>query len=80
MTPASAVRLRPRSVLAIAVVSVGGLLAFGWPLIIDPGSGIAHARRAAVRFEIGANVLDLFSVAQAALAIGIVEAFGARDA
>lgn len=86
MTPASAVRLPPRSVLAIVVVSVAGLLAFGWPLIIDPGSGIAHGGDAPFVFalllplllavvlaEISEGGLDVKAVAM----LGVLSAVGA---
>lgn len=33
-TPAAALRLRPRSTLALAVVSTVGVLAFGWPFLL----------------------------------------------
>ncbi|MFN2523107.1 MAG: ECF transporter S component [Mycobacteriales bacterium] len=33
-----ALRLRPRSTLALLLASVGGLLAFFWPLLVDPGA------------------------------------------
>lgn len=34
------VRLRPRSALALAVASLVGLVAFGWPLFTDPASAL----------------------------------------
>jgi energy-coupling factor transport system substrate-specific component len=37
-----AVPLRPRSVAALVLLSVLGLAAFGWPLLIDPGSSLGH--------------------------------------
>ncbi len=36
-----AVRLRPRAALALLVVSGVGLLAFAWPLFVQPGSDLA---------------------------------------
>ena len=36
-----AVRLRPRASLALLVVSAVGLLAFSWPLFVQPGSDLA---------------------------------------
>jgi energy-coupling factor transport system substrate-specific component len=36
-----AVRVRPRAAIALAVVSVIGLLAFCWPLFVQPGSQLA---------------------------------------
>jgi len=38
----SAIRLGPRSVTAITVMSVLGLLAFGWPLLVEPGAQLAQ--------------------------------------
>lgn len=35
-----AVRLRPRAALALSVVSALGLVAFCWPLLVEPGSGL----------------------------------------
>jgi energy-coupling factor transport system substrate-specific component len=35
-----AVRLRPRSALALSVASVGGLAAFLWPLLVRPGAAL----------------------------------------
>ena len=37
-----AVPLPLRSVAALAAASVAGLLAFGWPLLVDPGTGLEH--------------------------------------
>lgn len=33
-----ALRVRPRAALALVLASVGGLLAFCWPLLVDPGA------------------------------------------
>ncbi|MEU1622694.1 ECF transporter S component [Streptomyces sp. NPDC005722] len=38
-----AVRLGRRAVVALTLVSVIGVAAFGWPLLADPGSGLAHS-------------------------------------
>ena len=38
----SAIRLGPRSVTAIVVMSVLGLIAFGWPLLVEPGAQLAQ--------------------------------------
>ncbi|GAB2750416.1 ECF transporter S component [Streptomyces bullii] len=44
---AQAVRLGPRSLAALALVSAVGVVAFGWPFLAPPGSGIgAHAQDA----------------------------------
>jgi energy-coupling factor transport system substrate-specific component len=37
-----AIALRPRSVAALALLSLLGLAVFGWPLLIDPGSALGH--------------------------------------
>lgn len=34
----TAVRIRPRSALALGLLSVVGVLAFGWPLVVEPGA------------------------------------------
>jgi energy-coupling factor transport system substrate-specific component len=39
----SAHRLTPRSATAIAIVSLIGLLAFGWPLLVQPGTWLAES-------------------------------------
>ena len=36
-----ALRLRPRSFAAVTIVSVAGLVAFCWPLLVSPDSGLA---------------------------------------
>ncbi|TQJ87807.1 ECF transporter S component [Streptomyces sp. SLBN-31] len=44
---ATAVRLGPRSLAALALVSAVGVVAFGWPFLAPPGSGLAaHAQDA----------------------------------
>lgn len=81
-----ALRLRPRSSLAIAIASLAGLIAFGWPLIVDPGSGLAHGGDAPLVFalllplllavvvaEIGEGGLDVKAVAM----LGVLAAVGA---
>lgn len=91
MTPATprrtaAVRLRPKATAAIALVSIAGLIAFGWPLIVDPGSGIAHGADAPFVFalllplllavvlaEIAEGGLDVKAVAL----LGVLSAVGA---
>lgn len=42
----NAVRLGRRSVVALTLVSLIGVAAFGWPLLADPGSGLAHSEDA----------------------------------
>ncbi|MEU4096140.1 ECF transporter S component [Streptomyces sp. NPDC026673] len=44
--PPRAVRLGRRAVVALTLVSAIGVAAFGWPLLADPGSGLAHSEDA----------------------------------
>ncbi|WP_024288136.1 ECF transporter S component [Cellulomonas sp. KRMCY2] len=37
-----ALPLRSRTVMALALATAAGLVAFGWPLVIRPGSGLEH--------------------------------------
>lgn len=46
----NAVRLHPRTVAALALASLVGLVAFGWPLLARPGSGLAHSGDAPLLF------------------------------
>lgn len=82
----TAVTLRPKSIAAITLVSVAGLIAFGWPLIVDPGSGLAHGGDAPLVFalllplllavvlaEIAEGGLDVKAVAL----LGVLSAIGA---
>ncbi len=47
-----AVRMRPRSTVAVTLVSVAGLLAFCWPLVVSPSSGLAHGTDAPLVFAL----------------------------
>ena len=38
MSDVRVLRVRPRAALALVLASVGGLLAFCWPLLVDPGA------------------------------------------
>ncbi len=40
---AQAIRLHPRSAVALALAGLVGLLAFGWPLLVRPDSFVAHS-------------------------------------
>ncbi|MFJ4960948.1 hypothetical protein EES43_07700 [Streptomyces sp. ADI96-02] len=40
------VRLGPRSIAALVLISATGVVAFGWPLLAGAGSGLAHAQDA----------------------------------
>lgn len=81
-----AIALRPRSTVAIALVTLAGVLAFGWPLLADPGAEIAHGTDAplvfalllplllaVVLFEIGEGGLDVKALAM----LGVLSAVGA---
>ncbi len=81
-----AVRLRPRSTAVVALVSVLGVAAFGWPLLVDPGTGLAHSSDAPLVFagllvlllavvlaEVAEGGLDVKAVAM----LGVLSAVGA---
>ena len=85
-TPVRAIRLRPRSSAAIVLLSVLGVFAFGWPLLVDPGAGLAHGTDAPLLFavllpllmavvlaEVGEGGLDVKAVAM----LGVLSAVGA---
>lgn len=80
------VRLRPRSAAALLLVSAVGLAGFTWPLLTDPGSGLAHSADgpwlfvallplllAVVLAEVGEGSLD----AKAVALLGVLAAVGA---
>ncbi len=61
----SSVGLGPTSVVAIALASAVGLIAFGWPLLAAPdSSAVAHANDAPVVFALVMPVLILVVLAQ----------------
>lgn len=41
-TRADVLALRPRTAAALVLASLVGLVAFGWPLLVDPGTGLEH--------------------------------------
>ncbi|WP_404353026.1 ECF transporter S component [Phycicoccus jejuensis] len=84
--PGRAIRMRPRSTVAVALVSLAGLVAFGWPLLVDPSSGLAHSADAPLVFalvlplllavvlaEIAEGGMDVKAVAM----LGVLSAVGA---
>lgn len=86
MNRSSAVQLGPRSLIALALVSLAGLGAFGWPLVIDPGSGLAHGADAPYVFAailplllavVLAEVADGGLDAKAVALLGVLSAVGA---
>lgn len=85
-TRVRAIRLRPRSTVAVALVSLAGIVAFGWPLLVSPDSGLAHGGDAPLVFalvlplllavvlaEIAEGGLDVKAVAM----LGVLSAVGA---
>lgn len=85
-TRVRALRLRPRSTVAVALVSLAGLVAFGWPLLVSPDSGLAHSADAPLVFalvlplllavvlaEITEGGMDVKAVAM----LGVLSAVGA---
>ncbi len=40
------ITLRPRATVAMLLATTFGIVAFGWPLLLDPGTGTAHLRDA----------------------------------
>lgn len=83
---ARAVRLGPRSVVALALVSAVGVAAFGWPLLADSSSGLAHSQDAPWLFAgllplllavVIATIADTGLDAKAIAMIGVLAAAGA---
>ncbi|MFI6943008.1 ECF transporter S component [Streptomyces sp. NPDC050418] len=81
-----AVRLGPKSVAALVLVGVTGVLAFGWPLLADPQSGVAHAKDAPWLFAallplllgvVLATISESGLGAKAIAMIGVLAAVGA---
>ncbi len=63
---ASQLRLGTRSALAIALVSLVGLVAFTWPLFIDAGAGLAHSADAPWLFALLLPLLLVVCLAELA--------------
>ncbi|MFB6440409.1 ECF transporter S component [Streptomyces sp. NPDC056411] len=81
-----AVRLGPRSVVALALVSAIGVMAFGWPLLADSTSGLAHSKDAPWLFAallpmllavVVATIADSGLEAKAIAMLGVLAAAGA---
>lgn len=81
-----ALALRPRSAVAVGLVSVTGLMAFGWPLLVTPEASVAHGTDAPLVFalllplllavvlaELAEGGLDAKAVAM----LGVLSAVGA---
>ncbi|HSR25399.1 MAG TPA: ECF transporter S component [Candidatus Eisenbacteria bacterium] len=83
---ARALRLRPRSVVAVLLCSAVGLAGFVWPLFVDPGAGIGHDRDAPWLFVVLlplllavvlAEVADGGMDAKAVALLGVLASIGA---
>lgn len=81
-----ALRLGPRSVAALALTSASGVVAFGWPLLADSTSGLAHSRDAPWLFAallplllavVVATIADAGMDAKAVAMLGVLAAAGA---
>jgi energy-coupling factor transport system substrate-specific component len=82
----SAVRLRPRSAIAVGLVSAVGLVAFGWPLVVAPQAGLAQSGPASWLFVLLLPLLLLVALAEiseggvdakAVALLGVLGAIGA---
>ncbi|MER6116033.1 ECF transporter S component [Streptomyces sp. A0642] len=80
------VRLGPRAVAALVLISAIGVAAFGWPLLAGPGSGLAHAQDAPWLFAallpllvgvVVAMIADAGLDAKAVAMLGVLAAVGA---
>lgn len=83
---ARAIRLGPRSVAALCLISALGVMAFGWPLLADSASGLAHSRDAPWLFAallpmllavVVATIADTGLDAKAIAMLGVLAAAGA---
>ncbi|MEU3988688.1 ECF transporter S component [Streptomyces platensis] len=83
---ARAVRLGPRSIAALALISAIGVMAFGWPLLADSASGLAHSKDAPWLFAallpmllavVVATIADTGLDAKAIAMLGVLAAAGA---
>ncbi|GAA0457153.1 ECF transporter S component [Streptomyces olivaceiscleroticus] len=81
-----AIRLGPRSVAALVLVSAVGVMAFGWPLLADSASGLAHSKDAPWLFAallplllavVVATIADVGLDAKAIAMLGVLAAAGA---
>ncbi|MFG2622343.1 ECF transporter S component [Streptomyces sp. NPDC048507] len=84
--PVRAVRIGPRAAAALVLVTLIGIAAFGWPLLADAGSGLAHSRDAPWLFAallpllvavVVATIADQGMDAKAVAMLGVLAAVGA---
>lgn len=71
-TPTRAIRLRPRAALTLLLATAVGLAAFGWPLLVDPGSALADLSDTPLLFAV--LLLLVLAVALAEIADGGIDA------
>nr|WP_221462592.1 ECF transporter S component [Streptomyces olivoverticillatus] len=83
---ARAIRLGPRSIAALVLVSLAGIAAFGWPLLAGSTSGLAHSKDAPWLFAallplllavVMATIADTGLDAKAVAMLGVLAAAGA---
>ncbi|MGW5852712.1 ECF transporter S component [Streptomyces sp. NPDC055254] len=84
--PARPVRIGPRAAVALVLVTLIGIAAFGWPLLADRQSGLAHAQDAPWLFAAllplvvavaVATIADNGMDAKAVAMLGVLAAVGA---
>lgn len=46
------IAIRPRAAVALALATLVGISAFGWPLLVGPEAGVAHLREAPLLFAL----------------------------
>ncbi|MEU8466105.1 ECF transporter S component [Streptomyces sp. NPDC029003] len=80
------VRIGPRAATALVLVTLIGIAAFGWPLLADAGSGLAHSQDAPWLFAallpllvavVVATIADQGMDAKAVAMLGVLAAVGA---
>ncbi|WP_406508834.1 ECF transporter S component [Streptomyces sp. NBC_00212] len=80
------VRLGPRAVISLSLITLIGIAAFGWPLLADADSGLAHAQDAPWLFAallpllvgvVIATIADDGMDAKAVAMLGVLAAVGA---
>ncbi|NEE32730.1 ECF transporter S component, partial [Streptomyces sp. SID7982] len=80
------VRLGPKSVAVLLLTGAVGVVAFGWPLLADSGSGLAHAKDAPWLFAallpllvavVVATISESGMDAKAVAMLGVLAAVGA---
>ncbi|MEU6755804.1 ECF transporter S component [Streptomyces sp. NPDC046685] len=84
--PVRPVRIGPRAAVALALVTLIGIAAFGWPLLADRQSGLAHSQDAPWLFAallpllvavVIATIADNGMDAKAVAMLGVLAAVGA---